>query len=184
MIGNGTQYSYICTGQAFVFHRIPDDPAAVYFSICMPNLDVMEDGEKRTHHTDATQVFASLLQALCTGTLPESWHDEANKLDAWDVGYDDILRNFPATEPKHKEPRASPYKLKRWEVFKCSPIRTGQHCLQLDSNVGRLKEDDGDSPSPSPDPSGEEVVLSMGGTGEGGGGGRRGQRHGQQQEQA
>ena len=48
MIGKGIQYGYVCTGQAFVFLHIPGDPATIYFSICVPSLDVMEDDEARS----------------------------------------------------------------------------------------------------------------------------------------
>jgi hypothetical protein len=43
MIGKGIQYCYIYTRETFVFPHIPEDPAIVYFSVHMPNLDVMDD---------------------------------------------------------------------------------------------------------------------------------------------
>ena len=49
MIGKGIQYGYVCTGYAFVFLRIPRSPATVYFSVCVPNLDVMDDEETRLY---------------------------------------------------------------------------------------------------------------------------------------
>ncbi|KAH7012653.1 uncharacterized protein B0I36DRAFT_369779 [Microdochium trichocladiopsis] len=183
MIGKGIQYGYVCTGEAFVFLHIPDDPATVYFSVCVPNLDVMDDDETRLHRTAAAQVFAFILQALRARPPPESWHDEAERLDTWAVEYDDILRNIPVTERKRKEPRASPYKPQRWKGFKRSPIRTRSRCQQLDANVGRPEDDDEDPPSPTPNPSrtGGKVVPS---TGPGsGGGGKRGRRQGEQREQ-
>lgn len=41
MIGKGIQYGYVCTGEAFVFLYVPDDPATVYFSVCVLSLEVM-----------------------------------------------------------------------------------------------------------------------------------------------
>ncbi|KAF3768287.1 hypothetical protein M406DRAFT_272859, partial [Cryphonectria parasitica EP155] len=133
MIGKGIQYGYVCTGQAFIFLHIPDDPATVYFSVCVPNLDVMDDDETRLHRTAVAQVFAFILQAVRASPPPESWHDEAARLGTWAVEYDDILRNIPETERKPKEPRASPYKPQRWKGFKRSPIRTRSRCQQLDA---------------------------------------------------
>ncbi|RYP39995.1 hypothetical protein DL767_001929 [Monosporascus sp. MG133] len=51
MLGRGIQYGYICTGEAFVFLHIPDDLTIVYYSVCVPNLDVLNDDENRLHRT-------------------------------------------------------------------------------------------------------------------------------------
>ena len=90
MIGKGIQYGYVCTGQAFIFLHIPDDPTKVYFSVCVPNLDVMDDDETRLHRTAVAQVFAFILQSLRARPPPETWHDEAETLGIWAVEYDDI----------------------------------------------------------------------------------------------
>lgn len=47
LIGKGIQYGYVCTGEAFIFLYIPYDPSTVYFSICVPNQDVMDDDETK-----------------------------------------------------------------------------------------------------------------------------------------
>ena len=85
--------------------------STVYFSVCVPNLDVMDDDETRLHRTVVAQVFAFILQALRARPPPELWHDEAEKLNTWAIEYDDILRDIPATV--RKEARASPYKPQR-----------------------------------------------------------------------
>ncbi|KAJ6437118.1 LOW QUALITY PROTEIN: Major facilitator superfamily domain, general substrate transporter [Purpureocillium lavendulum] len=184
MIGKGIQYGYVCTGQAFVFLHIPDDPSNVYFSVCVPNLDVMDDDETRLHRTAVAQVFAFILQTLRTRPPPESWHDEAERLDTWAVEYDDVLRNIPATERNRKEPRASPYKPQRWTDFKRSPIRTRSRCQRADANIGRPADDDEDPPSPTPNSArpGGKVAPSTG-TGSRGGG-KRGRRLGDRREQS
>ena len=110
MIGKSVQYGYLCTGEAFVFLHIPDNPDTVYFSVCLPSLDVVDDDETRLHRTAAVQIFTFILQALCAKPPPESWHDKADKLDIWDVEHDDILSRIPVTERKRKEPRTSPFK--------------------------------------------------------------------------
>ncbi|KAI0163885.1 hypothetical protein GGR57DRAFT_451743, partial [Xylariaceae sp. FL1272] len=56
-------FSYI--GETFVFLRIPQDPSVVYYSVCVPNLDVMEDDEDRLHRT----------AALRSPPPPQDWHE-------------------------------------------------------------------------------------------------------------
>ncbi|KAH8653613.1 hypothetical protein BX600DRAFT_440680 [Xylariales sp. PMI_506] len=102
MIGKGIQYSYVNTGEAFVFLHIPDDPTKVYYSVCVPNLDVMDDEETRLHRTAVVQVFSFILQTLRVEPPPQAWHDAATFLDTWAVEYDDVLRNIPETD--HSDP--------------------------------------------------------------------------------
>lgn len=149
MIGKGIQYGYLCTGQSFVFLHIPDDPTTVFYSICVPNMDVMDADETKLHRTAVAQVFAFILQALRVGPPPLSWHDKAATLDTWAVEYDDVLRNIPETV--RKEPVASPYKPQRWQGFKRSPIRTRSRCQRQKTNIGRQNDSEDESPlSPTP----------------------------------
>ena len=43
MINSGVQYGYICTGEAFVFLHIPEDPTVVQYYLCVPNQDIVTD---------------------------------------------------------------------------------------------------------------------------------------------
>jgi hypothetical protein len=178
MIGKGIQYGYVCTGEAFVFLHIPDDPTVVYYSVCVPNLDVLDDDETWLHRTAVAQVLAFILRALRVKPPSQSWHDKAADLDTWAVEYDDVLRNIPPTV--RKEPRASPYKPQRWRSFKRSPVQTRSRCRPPDSNIRRRDDDDDDDESapPSPTPtrpsrSGKKGAASSRGTGSSG---KRGQR--------
>ncbi|KID62983.1 serine/threonine protein kinase, partial [Metarhizium brunneum ARSEF 3297] len=153
MIGKGIQFGYICTGQALVLLHIPNDPSTVYFSVCVPNQDVMDDDETSLRCTAVAQVFAFILQALHARPPPQMWHDAAETLGIWTVEYDDILRDIPPSERKRKEPRASPYRPQHWKGFKRSPIRTRSRCQQPGTSVEQPKEDDEDPPSPTPNPS-------------------------------
>lgn len=72
MVGRGLQYGYVCTGETFVFLHIPSDPSMVYFSVSVPNSDVMDDDETRLHRTAVAQVFAFTLQALRANPPSES----------------------------------------------------------------------------------------------------------------
>ncbi|KAJ9226129.1 hypothetical protein DTO027B5_5813 [Paecilomyces variotii] len=187
MIGKGIQYGYICTGQVFIFLYIPDDPATVYYHVCVPNLDVLDDDENRLHRTAVAQVFAFILQALRAAPPPLSWHDAADGLDTWVVEYDDVLSKIPETVRKGKEPRASPYKPQRWKGFKRSPIQTRSRCTTSDAQPirrGNSDDDDNDDevtgpPSPTPcrlSRSGKKASASTTSGGRRGRGDRRGRQ--------
>ncbi|EEU47048.1 uncharacterized protein NECHADRAFT_35371 [Fusarium vanettenii 77-13-4] len=115
MIGKGTQYGYVCTGEVYVFLYIPDDPSCVYYSICVPSLDVQGDDETRLYRTAVAQVFAFLLQAIQSPPPCQAWHDAAECLDTWAIEYDDVLRSTPETDrrPRHD----TPYQAQRWKGF-------------------------------------------------------------------
>ncbi|WQF90591.1 hypothetical protein CDEST_15605 [Colletotrichum destructivum] len=51
MIGKGIQFGYVCTGEAFIFLHIPDDPTTVRYHVCVPNMDVLDDDENRLRLT-------------------------------------------------------------------------------------------------------------------------------------
>ncbi|KAL2168368.1 hypothetical protein VTG60DRAFT_7346 [Thermothelomyces hinnuleus] len=148
MVGKGIQYGYVCTGQVFVFLRIPEDPTMVYYYVCVPNQDVLDDDENRLHRTAVAQVFAFIVQALRTAPPPQIWHDAAAVLDTWAVEYDNVLSQIPESIRKDKR-RASPYKPQRWQGFKRSPIRTRSYCSQIDTRASPRDDDEEDAP-PSP----------------------------------
>lgn len=85
MIGKGTQYGYIYTGEAFVFLYIPNDPSMVYYSVCVPNMDVLynDDGISNLGCTAVGQTFAFVLQSLQATPPPMAWHLATEKLDLW-----------------------------------------------------------------------------------------------------
>ncbi|GKU14114.1 unnamed protein product, partial [Fusarium langsethiae] len=127
MIGKGIQYGYIDTGETYVFLHIPDDPSCVYYSVCVPSLDVQDDDETRLHRTAVAQAFAFVLQAIRSPPPCQAWHDAAEHLDTWAVEYEDVLRSIPVTDRKPR--RETPYKAQRWKGFARSPIRTRSRCL-------------------------------------------------------
>ncbi|KAL2256136.1 hypothetical protein VTK26DRAFT_2138 [Humicola hyalothermophila] len=182
MVGRGIQYGYVCTGQAFVFLHIPDDPAMVYYYVCVPNQDVLDDDENRLHRTAVAQVFAFIVQALRASPPPLSWHDAAARLKTWDVEYDDVLSRIPPSIRKDKR-RVSLYKPQRWQGFTRSPIRTRSHCAQIDTQVRPRDDDDEEDAPPSPSAGrlnrpGRKAATS--GTGSGNRRGQRGRGGGRQ----
>ncbi|KAG7402638.1 Reticulocyte-binding protein 2-like protein a [Fusarium oxysporum f. sp. raphani] len=128
MIGKGIQYGYIDTGETYVFLHIPDDPSCVYYSVCVPSLDVQDDDETRLH----------------------PWHDAAEHLDTWAVEYEDVLRSIPVTDRKPR--RETPYKAQRWKGFARSPIWTRSRCLPPQDGAQKPSGDDSDDESPCPTP--------------------------------
>ncbi|KAI0400705.1 hypothetical protein F4802DRAFT_609898 [Xylaria palmicola] len=158
MVNKDIQYGYVCTGETFVFLYIPDDPSIVYYSVCVPNLDVMEDDENRLHRTAVAQVFAFVLQALRSPPPPQTWHDRAEDLDTWDVEFEDILRDIPETE--RKAPKASPYRAQRWKGFVRSPIKTRSSCRLEDSNARPDSKDKSEDEEPPPSPSASRLLRS------------------------
>ncbi|KAI0525812.1 hypothetical protein F5B22DRAFT_587847 [Xylaria bambusicola] len=158
MVDKDIQYGYVCTGETFIFLHIPDDPSIVYYSVCVPNLDVMEDDENRLHRTAVAQVFAFVLQALRSRPPPLAWHDRAEGLDTWAVEFEDVLRDIPETE--RKALRASPYRAQRWKGFTRSPIKTRSRCRLEDSNTGLQNKDESEDEEPPPSPSTSRLLRS------------------------
>ncbi|KAH7201282.1 hypothetical protein DER44DRAFT_783735 [Fusarium oxysporum] len=163
MIGKGTQYGYVCTGETYIFLHIPRDPSCVYYSVCIPSLDVEDDDENRLHRTAVAQVYAFVLQAIRSPLPSQAWHNAADQLDTWALEYDDVLRSIPATLRKAK--RTTPYRAQRWQGFTRSPIRTRSQCLPLEDKKVQSSDDDNEddeSPSPTPNLTGRSLGESRG----------------------
>ncbi|KAL2887437.1 hypothetical protein HOO65_050558 [Ceratocystis lukuohia] len=133
MLSKGIRYGYICTGEAFVFLNIGDDPSCVYYSVCIPRLDFEEDCETRFHRTSVAQVFAFVLQAARSRPPSQAWRSASLNLDVWCMEYDDLLRKVPAAVRLQK--RASPYEPQRWKRVRRFPIRSQSQCLSTESTT-------------------------------------------------
>ncbi|KAH8729292.1 hypothetical protein BGZ61DRAFT_446118 [Ilyonectria robusta] len=118
MVEKGVQYGYVCTGEAFVFLHIPDDPSCVRYSVCVPNRDVKVGGENQLHRSAVAQVLAFTLQALRAPPPPADWRDAAQRLDMWYVKFDDVLKSIPAAIIPQRCATSQPL------GFVYSPIRT------------------------------------------------------------
>jgi hypothetical protein len=163
MVGKGTQYGYVCTGETYIFLHIPSDPSCVYYSVCIPSLDVEDDDENRLHRTAVAQVYAFVLQAIRSPLPSEAWHNAADQLDTWAVEYDDVLRSIPTTLRKAK--RTTPYRAQQWKGFTRSPIRTRSQCPPLEDKKVQSSDDDtedDESPSPTPNLTGRSLGESRG----------------------
>lgn len=109
MIDSEVKNGYICTGEAFIFLHIPDDPTRVYYHLCVPNKDVLPDEECRLHRTAVGQVLAFTLNALAAEPSPQEWHDAIQeKLSTWKMEYLNVLKDIPPSVRKDLLPYESP----------------------------------------------------------------------------
>lgn len=128
MIDKCVRYGYVCTGEAYIFLRIPDDPTTVYFSVNIPKKDYEVDVESRLQRTAVSQVFAFIQQALSEEPPSQAWIDDAKaRLKRWKVEFVDVLATIPETERQSKE--ASEYRTREWRKgMRPSPIRLRSQC--------------------------------------------------------
>ncbi|PYH88799.1 hypothetical protein BO71DRAFT_403570 [Aspergillus ellipticus CBS 707.79] len=115
MIDSGVQDGYICTGEAFVFLHIPEDPTVVQYYLCVPNQDVQANDQCRLHRTAIGQVLAFTLQALTAEAPSQEWYDTAHdQLTTWKVEYLDVLREIPETV-RSRGPPTLIYRPSHWK---------------------------------------------------------------------
>ncbi|KAL7918453.1 hypothetical protein ACQKWADRAFT_304085 [Trichoderma austrokoningii] len=122
MVSKDIRYGCVSTGEAFIFCCISrNDPSNIYCTACVPERDVLRDDPLRLHRTAAASVFALVVHALREKPLPESWYDSVKNLDAWTMGYDDLLdkvRKMGAAKPQ----ASSAQEHQRWRGFDRSPL--------------------------------------------------------------
>ncbi|MCJ1402238.1 hypothetical protein MMC11_005458 [Xylographa trunciseda] len=102
MIENGLEYSYITTGEAFVFLRVLlEDPRTLYYHVTVP-VDEINDGDLAAleFQTAVAQVAVLCLMALRTEQRDHDWRTEAKvqlKVHPSD-DYETILLQTPDSE--------------------------------------------------------------------------------------
>ena len=116
MVDSGLMYGYVCTGEAFIFLQIPENPETVYYFLSIPNTSVGEttgwipesDASNRLHLTAIAQVLILCLRAMREKPRDQIWQSQARKtLKKWYVDYEQMLSQIPMTE--RKEPPTSAY---------------------------------------------------------------------------
>lgn len=157
MVDSGVRNGYICTGEAYVFLHIADDPTVVYYYLCVPNRDVNPEDKYHLHRTAVAQVLAFTLNALAAEQPSQDWFDAARKnLSTWKVEYLHILKNIPETI--RKDPPYFECKPSDWKPVERSPYHTrsrGRCQPNQKTCQGSLKrniayEDDFPPPYPAP----------------------------------
>lgn len=164
MVSAGIEYGYVCTGQAFIFLRVPENPATVQYFLSVPQVDVgdstgwSEDAASsatnRLHLTAVGQVLAFTLQALRSPPRSHEWRAKAEaSLATWEYVYKDILDDAPAPEETPSEYCPTPDN----ELLRVSPIalrqgpapRGRRTCRQPSDHPAG--EDDSDADHSNPD---------------------------------
>ena len=101
MIENGLEYSYITTGEAFVFLKVrSDDPTAVYFHLAEPQADVDQNTSGIHCCTAVSQVMALCLLALGSRVRDQGWRQKAMaRFPEWNENWETILHSIPPSRP-------------------------------------------------------------------------------------
>ncbi|KAG5288067.1 hypothetical protein I7I48_10153 [Histoplasma ohiense] len=105
MVHKGVRYGYVCTGEAFIFVHIPDDPSSVQCALCIPSLNVKATDGSDIQLTAVAQVLAFTVIAMKCPRVTQQWHDAVEMLDVWPVEYSEILEQTP---PAARLKNASP----------------------------------------------------------------------------
>lgn len=163
MVKIGVEYGCVCTGEAFIFLRVPDDPRTVYYFLSVPKGDVGgttgwapdSNETNRLHLTAVGQMVAFTLQALKTPPRGQRWRNEATaQLNSWEVVYENLLDTVPQEDvpsSEYRPPRVngflrmSPVQLRRRRPAQSSP----QSCWQPQSQHEASDEDEPDPHTPS-----------------------------------
>lgn len=161
MVNIGLEYGCVCTGEAFIFLRVPDDPRTVHYFLSVPKGDVGattgwtpdSNGGNRLHLTAVGQMLAFTLQAVKTPPRSQKWRAKATaRLNRWEVVYDDLLDTIPlqdAPSSEYRPPRhdgflrMSPIQLRP----RPPPISTPGCWRPQDQHEASDEEPDPDTPS-------------------------------------
>jgi hypothetical protein len=164
MVMAGLEFGYVCTGQAFIFLQVPEDPTTVRYFLSTPQADVGDltgwsddvasSTKNRLHLTAVAQVLAFTLQALQSPPRSHEWRAKAeDTLKTWEYVYSEVLDAAPAPEATPSEYWPSPSN----ELKRVSPIALRQRPVPHPRNACRPtsdvvpEEDDPDADHGSPD---------------------------------
>ena len=182
----GLEYSYITTGEAFVFLWIQrDDPITLYYHLFVPG----EDTEEMVQ-TSLTQTAISQVISICTMAFKSTQHSHAQrkeaktKLEKYGIDYEAVLREIPETE--RKQSPHSTYIGRKNQNPKRSPYPTRQKTRGPKNPSNSSSEEGPNTPSKTqgsssrskarPRGEGENVSKSRGGHSGKRGNGKDGQR--------
>ena len=104
MIENGLEYSYISSGEAFVFLRIQEsDPTTLYYHVAVPNDDVSDDDANFLYSQTAIgQVVSLCLMAFKSRRRDQKWRRDAkNRPEKHPVNsFETVSMETPTSERK------------------------------------------------------------------------------------
>ena len=109
MIEKGLAYSYVSTGEAFVFLYVPKkDPETLYYHLAIPNKDV-QPGIERSFYPQAMTAVARVL-CFCLishrrRTRSQAWREKTmNRAQIWPTSLDHIRSEIPDEELQQSPP--------------------------------------------------------------------------------
>lgn len=104
MIQNGVEYSYIATGEAFIFLRIEaDDPKTLYYHVTVPSEEINDDEPGfPSWQTAIARVVILCLMAFRSKRRSHEWRNNPKEqLEKYPVDYlEAVLVQTPASEGK------------------------------------------------------------------------------------
>ncbi|KAF2752644.1 hypothetical protein EJ05DRAFT_269824 [Pseudovirgaria hyperparasitica] len=107
MIKIGVEYGCVCTGEAYIFLRVLDDPRTVYYHLSVPKHDVgLETGwtpaldqPNCLHMTAVGRMLALTLMAIQSTPRSQKWKSDARSLLVpWEITYEELLDQVPTPE--------------------------------------------------------------------------------------
>lgn len=175
MIQAGLEYGYVCTGEAFIFLRIPSsEPTTVLYFLSIPSVEVGKatgfsndpgsSDDNRLHLTAVGQVLAFTLRSLQSAPRDQAWVDSAqSQLEKWGDVDDTTISVIPEglvslTEPMQETRRGfarlSPVKTrskgKAAARFSCDPQTSSKRSGKDEDDESSENEFDPDTPSRKP----------------------------------
>jgi hypothetical protein len=137
MIEGGLQYSYLTTGEAFVFLKIDwNHPNVLYYHLAEPGEEVRAHSDNSRHCTAVSQVLAFALLALASASNGQGARQGATGyMRTWNNDIESILHAIPASERKQTPPPSafvprnykhvdrSPYLLRKGKIQGSSTCR-------------------------------------------------------------
>lgn len=149
MIQEGLSYSCVSTGIAMVFLHVPeDDPATLYYYLCVPNKDAQSEIEDYPQHpvTAVARLLCLCLMSCRTSPRSNTWRNRAkNELHLWETDFEYARSQIPdeqldQTPPASEYVPSSPFKSSTPE----SPRRVTRSHARCTPPSGTIRNDDSD----------------------------------------
>lgn len=157
MIENGLEYSYITTGEAFIFLRIKEnDPTTLYYHVTVPNDEISEtDAGFPYSQTAIAQVASLCLMAFKSEQRDQRWRVNAKKqLEKYPINsLETVQMETPASERKLAARRKRVRKSPLYKGGKAGPV-TSNYMLRSKCKLNDPAPNPNDEPDDPDMPSG------------------------------
>ncbi|KAF2752666.1 hypothetical protein EJ05DRAFT_490738 [Pseudovirgaria hyperparasitica] len=157
MIQIGVEYGCVCTGEAYIYLRVLDDPGTVYYHLSVPKHDIgvdtgwtpALDQPNRLHMTAVGRMLALTLMAIQTTPRSQKWKSDARtSLEPWEVTYEELLDQVPTPERLTSDyiPPSCTIQLRH------SPIQLRKRSLRAAGSCSPLQPQERSSSDTEPEP--------------------------------